>query len=171
MSPTRDWDSWARTFESIDGPDEFAGLFVDIAGPKAQNHIPFLGHASEFPMEMLSSRNIRHGRMSMLTNRIRYRRTGHSGDRLLARGIYIGDVQNISGIKSYAKLVSERLRPRIAMWLKHDHNPLSTHTSRHRQSCLDLRGMMPVIVEYLQVLILQFRLKATPGSAEGGQCR
>ena len=28
MSPTRDWESWARTFESIDGPDEFAALFA-----------------------------------------------------------------------------------------------------------------------------------------------
>jgi limonene-1,2-epoxide hydrolase len=28
MSPIRDWESWARTFESIDGPDEFAALFA-----------------------------------------------------------------------------------------------------------------------------------------------
>ena len=26
---TRDWDAWARTFESIDGPDDFAALFAD----------------------------------------------------------------------------------------------------------------------------------------------
>ena len=25
---TRDWDAWARTFESIDGPDDFAALFA-----------------------------------------------------------------------------------------------------------------------------------------------
>ena len=24
-----DWDAWARTFESIDGPDDFAALFAD----------------------------------------------------------------------------------------------------------------------------------------------
>ena len=23
-----DWDAWARTFESIDGPDDFAALFA-----------------------------------------------------------------------------------------------------------------------------------------------
>ena len=28
MSPTRDWESWARTFESIAGPEEFAALFA-----------------------------------------------------------------------------------------------------------------------------------------------
>ena len=29
MRPTRDWEAWARTFESIDGPEEFAALFAD----------------------------------------------------------------------------------------------------------------------------------------------
>ena len=28
MSAERDWDAWARTFESIDGPDDFAALFA-----------------------------------------------------------------------------------------------------------------------------------------------
>ena len=28
MSPTRDWESWARRFESVHGPDEFAALFA-----------------------------------------------------------------------------------------------------------------------------------------------
>ena len=25
---SRDWDAWARAFESIDGPDDFAALFA-----------------------------------------------------------------------------------------------------------------------------------------------
>ena len=32
MSAGRDWDAWARTFESVHGPDEFAALFAPGGG-------------------------------------------------------------------------------------------------------------------------------------------
>src|SRR3984885_15651503 len=121
-------------------------------------------------MEMLSSRHIKHGRMPMLTNRIFHRRPGDSGDRLFAGRIDIGDIQDIGGIESRAKLVSERLRPRIAMRLEHHHHPIPTHSPRHGQSRFYLGGMMSVIVKDLSVFILEFRLEAATRSAESGQC-
>ena len=29
MSPARDWEAWARAFESVHGPDAFAALFAE----------------------------------------------------------------------------------------------------------------------------------------------
>src|ERR1700757_3968833 len=149
---------------------EFAGLFVNIAGPEAQNYIAFLRDPSELSMEMVSNRYVRHGRMSMLANRIRHRCSSHSGDRPLASRVYIGDMQNIGSVEGRAKLISKGLRSRIAVWLEHHYNALPTHTSRHGQGRFYLRGMMPIIIEHLYVFVLEFRLEATARSAKSGQC-
>jgi hypothetical protein len=105
----------------------------------------------------------------MLTERIRYRRTGHARNRLLAGGIHISDVNNIGSIKRRTELVPQRLGARITVGLEHYDDAFSTHTPSHFQSRFYLGGMMSLIIKDPDIFILEFRLETTARPAKRSQ--
>src|SRR5258708_36401638 len=115
---------------------------MNVPGSEAENDVSFFCDPGEFAVELLASGHIKHGGMPILTERIRYRRTGHARDRLLAGGIHISDVNNIGSIKRRTELVPQRLRARITGWLGHHDDSVYIPTPRHFPSRSHLHAMI-----------------------------
>ena len=71
---------------------------------------------------------------------------GDALDRLLARGVDIGDHQNVRLIEGAAEIVPEMLRARVAVRLKEHEQALVTAAARGFERGANFGGMMAVVV-------------------------
>ncbi len=86
--------------------------------------------------------------MPFADQRVDDRLAGDAFDRRLARGVNIGHEDRGGIVKRAAELVLQRLRPRVAVRLKHDDDALAAGVLRGGERRADFARMMRVIVDH-----------------------
>ena len=124
-----------------------SALLVDIPRTQRDNQIARLQDAPDVVSDLLAT--WLEGAVllpRLLRNRINDRLPAHARNRLLAGRINIRHYEHIRIFKRTAKVFFQRLRARVAVWLKHCHDALPPRLPCACKRRADFRRVMPVIV-------------------------
>ncbi len=145
----------------------FPGL-DDISGTQGQHHVLFLQPLDNRRRQTIDIRLQQNIAMAVLLDPLGQRLGGYPLDGRLAGRIYIGDIETVGLMKGGAEFLEKGLRPAVTVRLKEHHQPPRRPGGPHgRKGCPDLRGMMPVIIDYRNSPDLAFDLHPPldPGKA------
>ncbi len=138
----------------------------NAARAQRKNHVPILRRSGHRTHRICKRTHILSATPTPLADRPRQPFPADPLNRLLARRINIEHEQRIRIAKRRSELFDQIARPRVPVRLKDDMNFAKPARPRRRQRGLNLRRMVPVIVNHAHARSPPAQLKAPVNSAE-----